>query len=65
MVHSETVNTLLRPWVKERYLALYVLDCFQSSSEDFNRHTIAVVAAADILGFKDGKSRLVHHILPN
>jgi hypothetical protein len=30
------------------------LDCFQSSSEDLNSYKMAVVAAAEILGFEGG-----------
>jgi hypothetical protein len=51
MFRSEIVNTFLPPRVRERYLALYVLDCFQSSTEDLNSYTMAVVAEAETLGF--------------
>jgi hypothetical protein len=34
MIRSEIIYTFLSPRVKERYLALYVLDFFQSSSEE-------------------------------
>lgn len=65
MVRSEIVNTFLPPRVKERYLSLYVLDRFQSPSEDINGYIMAVVAAAEILGFEGGESRLVHRIIQN
>jgi hypothetical protein len=54
MVRSEIVDTFLPPRAKERYLRLYVLDRFQSSSEDLNGYIMAVVTASKILGFEGG-----------
>jgi hypothetical protein len=54
MVRSEIINAFLPSRVKERYFALYALDRFQSSSEDLNSYTMAMVAAAEILGFEGG-----------
>jgi hypothetical protein len=65
MVHSEIVNTFLPPWLKKRYLALYALDRFQSSSEDSKSYVMAVVVAAEISGFEGVESPLVHRILQN
>jgi hypothetical protein len=65
MVRAEIVNTFLPTRVRERHLALYVLDRFQSPSEDLNTYITTVVAAAEILGFEGGESRLVHRILQN
>jgi hypothetical protein len=65
VVQSEIIATFLPPRVKERFLASYVLDRFQSSGEDLNTHVMSVVAAADILGFVGSESQLVHRIVKN
>jgi hypothetical protein len=65
MVRSEVIDYFLPPRVKERFLAVYVLDRFQSSSENLNDYIIAVVAAADVLGFEGPESRLVHRMVQN
>jgi hypothetical protein len=64
-VRSKIINTFLPPRVKERFLASYVLDRFQSSSEELNSYIMAVVAAADIFGFEGPESRLVQRMLHN
>jgi hypothetical protein len=46
-------------------LASYVLDRFQSPDEDLNQYLMALVAAADILGYEGQESQLVHRILQN
>jgi hypothetical protein len=56
MVHSEIINIFLPPWVTERYLASYVLDCFQSLSEHLNSFIMVVVVAAEILRFEGVQS---------
>jgi hypothetical protein len=43
----------------------YVLDRFQSSSEKVNDYIIAVVAAAEVLGYEGPESRLVHRMVQN
>jgi hypothetical protein len=65
MVQSEIISTFLPPRVKERFLASYVLDWFQSSGEDLNIYIMSVVAAADILGFVGSESQLVHQMVQN
>jgi hypothetical protein len=64
-VRSEITNTFLPPPVKESFLASYVLNLFQHPSEGLNCYIIAVLAAADILGFKRPESRLVHRMVQN
>jgi hypothetical protein len=55
-VGSEIINNVfLPPPVKEKYLASYVLDRLQSSSEDLNSYIMAAVTAAEILGFEGGR----------
>jgi hypothetical protein len=51
--------------LKEKFLLSYVLDRFQSSSEDLNMYIMSVVAAADILGFSGSDSHLFHRLLQN
>jgi hypothetical protein len=46
---ESTSSVILPTRVKERYLTLYVLDRFQSPSEDLNTYITTVVAAAQIL----------------
>jgi hypothetical protein len=65
LVRSEIISTFLPPRVKERFLASYILERFQSSSEDLNNFVMSVVAAADILGFEGSESQLVHRMLQN
>jgi hypothetical protein len=65
MVRSEIISTFLPPRVKERFLASYVMDRFQSSSENLNSYIMSVVAAADILGYEGPESQLVHRMLQN
>jgi hypothetical protein len=64
-VRSLIVSTFLPPRVKEKHLGSYVLERFQSSSEDMNSYIMSVVAAADILGFVGSESQLVHRMLQN
>jgi hypothetical protein len=65
LVRSEIISTFLPPRVKERFLASYILERFQSSSEDLNSYVMSVVPAADILGFEGSESELVHRMLQN
>jgi hypothetical protein len=65
MVQSEIIFTFLPPRVKERFLASYDLDRFQSLGEDLNTYIMLVVAAAAILGFADSESQLVHRMVQN
>jgi hypothetical protein len=51
--------------VKEKFLKSYVLDRFQSSSEDLITYISSVVAATAILGFQGSESQLVHRLLQN
>jgi hypothetical protein len=62
---SELIDTFLPPRIRERFLTSYVLDRFQSPEEDLNQYLMAVVAAADILGYEGQESQLVHRILQN
>jgi hypothetical protein len=65
MVQSEIISTFLPPRVKEKFLASYVLERFQSSGEDLNSYIMSMVAAADILGFAGSESQLVHRMVQN
>jgi hypothetical protein len=65
MVQSEIISTFLPPRVKERFLASYVLDRFQSTGVDMNTYIMSVVVAADILGFSGSESQLVHRMVEN
>jgi hypothetical protein len=65
MVRSHIVSTFLPPRVKEKFLASYVLERLQSSSEDLKSYIMSVVAAADILGFAGSESQLVDRMLQN
>jgi hypothetical protein len=51
-VQAEIIATFLPPRVNEKFLTSYVLDRFQSSSEDLMTYISSVVAAAVILGFQ-------------
>jgi hypothetical protein len=42
-VRSAVISTFLSPHVNERFIASYVLDRFQSSSEDLNNYIMVVV----------------------
>jgi hypothetical protein len=65
MVLSEIISTFFPPRLKERFLASYVLDRFQSTGENMNTYIMSVVAAADILGFSGSESQLVHRMVQN
>jgi hypothetical protein len=65
VVRSQIISAFLPPRLKEKFLRSYVLDRFQSSSEDLNIYIMSVVAAADILGFSGLESQLVHRMLQN
>jgi hypothetical protein len=51
LIRSEIISTFL-PLVKERFLASYALDRFQSSHKDLNCYVMSMVAAEDILEFE-------------
>jgi hypothetical protein len=65
MVQSEIISTFLPPRVKERFLASYVLERYQSTGEDFNSYVMSLVAAADILGFADSECQLLNRMVQN
>jgi hypothetical protein len=65
LVQAEIISTFLPSCVKEKFLTSYVLDRFQSPSEDLRTCISSVVAAADILGFQGSESQLVHRLLQN
>jgi hypothetical protein len=65
VVRSQIISAFLPPRLKEKFLRSYVLDRFQSSSEDLNIYIISVVAAADRLEFSGSESQLVHRMLQN
>jgi hypothetical protein len=65
VVRSLIIAAFLPPRLNEKFLHSYVLDRFQSPSEDLNMYIGSVVAAADILGFSGSESQLVHRMLQN
>ncbi|KDR12470.1 hypothetical protein L798_13772 [Zootermopsis nevadensis] len=62
---SELIATFFPPRIRERFLASYVLDRFQAANEELNQYLMAVVAAADILGYGGPEPLLVNRILQN
>jgi hypothetical protein len=64
-VRASIISTFLPLRLMEGFLRTYVLDRFQSSSEDLNTYIMSVVAAADILGFSGSECQLVHRMLQN
>jgi hypothetical protein len=66
IVRAQIISTFLPPRLKEKFLLIsYVLDRFQSSTEDLNTYIMLVVVAADILGFSGSESQLVQRMLQN
>lgn len=65
MSHFILIATSFPPRIRERFLASYVLDRFQAANEELNQYLMAVVAAADILGYEGPEPLLVNRILQN
>jgi hypothetical protein len=59
------LSTFFPPTIQEKCLASYVLDRFQSPSEDLNQYLTSVMAAADIPGYRSQESLLMHQVLQN
>jgi hypothetical protein len=64
-VCSEILSTFLPPRIREGLLSKYVLDRFQSATEELSQFVMSVVAAADILGYEVSESVLVHRMVQN
>jgi hypothetical protein len=64
-VCSEILSTFLPPRIREGFLSKYVLDRFQSATEELSQFIMSVVAAADILGYEVPESVLVHRMVQN
>jgi hypothetical protein len=64
-VCSETLSTFLPPRIRECFPSKYVLDRFQSTTEDLSQFVMSVVAAADMLGYEVPESVLVHRMVQN
>ncbi|PNF15457.1 hypothetical protein B7P43_G17834 [Cryptotermes secundus] len=65
VVQAEIISTFLPPRIKEQFLVSYVLDRFQSPTEDLTEYIMSVVSAAKILGFLGTEVQLVHRIVQN
>jgi hypothetical protein len=68
-VCSEILSTFLPPRIREGFLSKYVLDRFQSATEELSQFVMAVVAVANMLGYEVPESvlgnRMVQNIHPN
>jgi hypothetical protein len=64
-VCSEILSTFLPPHIRESFLSKYVLDRFQSATEELSQFAMSVVTAADILGYEVPESVLVHRMVQN
>jgi hypothetical protein len=64
-VCSEILSTFLPPRIREGFLSRYVLDRFQSATEELSQFVMSVVAVADILGYEVPESVLVHRMVQN
>jgi hypothetical protein len=64
-VCSEILSTFLPSRIREGFLLKYVLDRFQSATEELSQFVMSVVAAADILGYEVSESVLVHRMVQN
>ncbi|PNF43218.1 hypothetical protein B7P43_G15464 [Cryptotermes secundus] len=65
VVQAEIISTFLPPLIKEQFLLSYVLDRFQSPTEDLTEYIMSVVSATKILGFLGTEVQLVHRIMQN
>jgi hypothetical protein len=61
LVCSEIISTFLPPCVRERILALDIIDLFQSSSEYLSSYFVLVVTAAYNLRLKGQESLCIRH----
>jgi hypothetical protein len=61
-VCSEIWSTFLPPRIREGFVSRYVLDRFQSATEELSQFVKSVVVAADILRYKVLESVLVRRI---
>jgi hypothetical protein len=64
-VCPEILSTFLPPRILEGYPSKYVLDRFQSATEELSQFVVSVVAAADMLGYEVPESLLVHCMIQN
>jgi hypothetical protein len=62
---SEMIATFFPLRIREIFLVSYVLNRFQLPNEDLNQYLMAVVAAADILGYQGQEPDLVRRIFQN
>jgi hypothetical protein len=64
-VCSEILPIFLPPRIREGFLSKYVLDRFQSTTDELSQFVMSVVTAADILGYEVPESVLVHCMVQN
>jgi hypothetical protein len=64
-VCAEILSTFLPPRIREVFLSRYVLDRFQSATEELSQFVTSVVVAADILSYEVPESVLVHRMVQN
>jgi hypothetical protein len=64
-VCAEILSTFLPPRIRELFLSKYVLDRFQSATEELSQFVMSVVAAADIVDYEVPESVLVHRMVQN
>jgi hypothetical protein len=64
-VCSETLSTFLPPRIREVFPSKYILDRFQSATEELSQFVMAVVAVVNMLGYEVPESVLVHLTVQN
>jgi hypothetical protein len=64
-VCSEILSIFLPPRIREGFVSKYILDRFQSATEELSQFVMSVVSAVDVLGYKVPESDLVHRVVQN
>jgi hypothetical protein len=65
LICSEILSTFLPLRIREGFLSKYVLDRFQSATEELSKFVMFAVVAADILAYEVPESVLVHRMVQN
>lgn len=64
-VSSEILSTSFPLRIRERFLSRFVLDRFQSATEELSDYVTSVVTAAKILQYHVAEAELVHRLIQN